>query len=55
MEQHEQIVKVATNGGFSTYKEAEDMVLTMYVPDMSYERSEITLALTKLREHFDGV
>ena len=57
-EDAERIFTAVSTSGALDYKDAERMVVMFYVPDMSFSRGGISLALTKLekfwKEKSDG-
>ena len=46
--------KIMVDGGFkpSGYKKAENLIVALFVPDMSYSRSGISHVLGRLKRHF---
>ncbi len=48
----DQIFTAISTGDFCSYADAEAAVLMLYVPDMSYSRSGISHALTRLEKHY---
>jgi hypothetical protein len=46
------IFDVISTSDFDTFEEASQAVTKLYVPDMSFSRSGISLALKKLKEYF---
>lgn len=58
-ETHEQMIKdaetifTAVSTSSDNFAEAEKMVVFAYVPDMSFSRSGISLALKQLKNHYE--
>lgn len=51
--QHKTIYQVITNSNFKSYKEAEQAVALMYVPDMSFDRGQIATAIKLIKEYWE--
>jgi len=47
------IFTAVSQGAFDTYKEAEQCVAFMYVPDMNFTRHGICLALKRLKKFYE--
>lgn len=46
------IFTAISTGNFDNYQQAEAAVVAFYIPDMSFSRGGISLALKKLEEHY---
>jgi hypothetical protein len=48
----EMIFTQVTSGSFENYKQAERLVVMLYVPDMTISRAGISHALGRLERHY---
>jgi len=47
------IFKLVSTSGAESFKEAEQMIIMFYIPDMSYSRGGICLAIKRLRRFWE--
>lgn len=52
MKDSEMIVNQITSGNFQTYEEAEQLIVMLYVPDMTISRAGISHAMGQLKKHY---
>jgi len=48
----EMIFMQVTSGSFENYEQAEQLVVMLYVPDMTISRAGISHALGRLKRHY---
>jgi len=49
----DRVFNAISTGSYDNYKQAEQAVVMFYVMDMSFSRSGISHALSRLKRHFD--
>ena len=55
MKDSDMIFTAISSGNFSTYKEAEQMVVIGYGTDISFSRSGISHALKRLEKYYENL
>jgi len=55
MHDSDMIFTAVSTGAFDTYQQAEQAVVSIYVPDMSVSRAGISHALKRLENHYKAL